>query len=121
VPVERTVLQRWNVNVWRGLYTGCLPCLEHRCWLIARGPACRRSLRSERPAVSVCRCGKSFADTNPVFLGAAAIGLAETLEALFVRGVSCLPEMSAGALCWWKRFLTPFPDARAETPQEVAL
>ena len=36
-------------------------CREHRCWLVALCPACRRPLRLERPAVSVCRCGKSLA------------------------------------------------------------
>ena len=76
-------------------------CREHRCWLVARCPACRRPLRSERPAVSICRCGKTLGDAEPVLLKAAAIMLSETLEALFVQGVSCLPEMSAAALCWW--------------------
>ncbi len=76
-------------------------CREHRCWLIARCPDCRRPLRLERPAVSVCRCGKSLADVEPNCLGAAAMELAETLETLFAQGVSCLPEMSASALCWW--------------------
>ena len=76
-------------------------CREHRCWLVALCPACRRPLRLERPAVSVCRCGKSLADVEPNCLGAAAMEVVETLHTLFVQGASCVPEMSAAALCWW--------------------
>ena len=57
-------------------------CREHRCWLVDHCSACGRPLRSERPAVSVCRCGKSLADLEPNRLGAAAMELAEMLEAL---------------------------------------
>jgi hypothetical protein len=88
-------------------------CLEHRCWLVARCPACRRALRPERSAVSVCRCGKSLGDVEPLALGAGAIRLAETLEALLIQGVTCLPEMSAAALCWWTERLAT---AAAKTP-----
>lgn len=88
-------------------------CREHRCWLIARCPACRRPLRLERPVVSVCRCGKSLADVEPHCTAAAGMELAETLETLFAQGVSCLPEMSASALCWWMERLAT---AAGKTP-----
>ena len=38
---------------------------------------------------------------EPNCLGAAAMELVETLHTLFVQGASCVPEMSAAALCWW--------------------
>jgi len=53
---------------------------------------------------------------EPYSLGAAATGLAETLEALFAQGVSCLPEMSAAALCWWMERLAA---AAGKTPAWV--
>jgi len=88
-------------------------CSEHRCWLVGRCPSCNRTLRSERPALSVCRCGKSLDDIEPISLTDAAIMPAAMLHDLFVRGVSCLPEMSAAALCWWTERLAT---AVAKTP-----
>ena len=76
-------------------------CIEHRCWLVYRCPSCNRSLRSERPALSVCRCGKSLANVKPVSLTDAVIGPAVLLERLFLQGASCLPDMSVAAMCWW--------------------
>jgi len=103
VPYERLM---WSLHA--------LPvCAEHRCWLVGRCSDCQRILRTERPAVSVCRCGKSFNDIEPSQLTDAAMMPVKTLEELFVRGVTNLPEMSAAATCWWTERLAT---AAAKTP-----
>ena len=91
-------------------------CIEHRCWLVGRCPSCNRALRSERPALSVCRCGKSLGDIEPISLADAAIRPVTMLHDLFAQGVSCLPEMSAAALCWWTERLAT---AAARTPSWI--
>ena len=102
-PYERLV---WSLRA--------LPiCLEHRCLLIGRCPRCQRALRPERPAVSSCRCGQLLADMEPCPVSDEAVRLVATLEDLCVRGVSCLPELSAAALCWWAERLAT---AAVKTP-----
>jgi hypothetical protein len=106
IPYERLA---WSIHA--------LPvCPEHQCWLVGRCPECQRPLRSERPAVSVCRCGKSLGNIEPVCSTQPAIRPVVMLEGLFVRGVSCLPEMSAAAVCWWTERLAT---AAVKTPTWV--
>jgi hypothetical protein len=103
VPYERLIWSLYALPV----------CVEHRCWLVGCCPDCQRILRTERPAASVCRCGRSFGDIEPSRLADAAMTPVETLEELFVRGASNLPGMSAAAMCWWTERLAT---AAAKTP-----
>jgi len=76
-------------------------CVDHKCILIRRCPACRRPLRSDRQDVSHCRCGHKLGDTQPVVVSPHGLSLAVKSHQILLGVALPSPEMSTAACFWW--------------------
>ena len=102
-PVCPTCLAEDSEPYGRLLWTfRSLPvCLNHGCVLLSRCPACGRSLRWDRPAAAMCRCGSDLRENKQPALPSLMVDQLRSLARWLTAKKSPLMGISVAGCFFW--------------------